>query len=231
MTDQTEDVSIEQAEQTEAQRDLLNSARRKPAAERTPEEVEAIRKYNRIRKQAQRAEEKEARQKELESRPGYHQKMTKQREDEIARYKEWERQGNELTIVNELTEPILPDEPLDGEPGKSYWADFVMVLVEAFIAKHGDPGVFPNFYNRMSLSEPGRAILKFYGVEPWESASLDRFYYFDPKTGETFAANDYRKSVVGCYHGVRMSDEEKERISGLKQKWEEGRKAREGWAP
>jgi hypothetical protein len=179
------------------------------------------REYNRVKKAEQRQREKEARQRELESSPGYREALTKENAEASARRQMKDRREREGLILSELTDPILPDEPLEGSEGKSYWLDYFLPELEIYIdeVRRFSCGDWEKFYRELSLTPVGRLVLQYYGVEPF------------PLPPDSKLSCGYIVTPTAHLIDFPRSDADSERIAALKQVWDAGRKARQGWKP
>jgi hypothetical protein len=195
----------------------------------TPEEaariaaVEARRIADRDRKRDQRAREKLAR----ESTPGFQKRLRDESEAEATRRQTQERLGRESLILAELSQPISPDEELSEAPGKSYWLDYFLPELEIFITENqrASAGSWEQFYYRLSETEAGRRTLEFYGVPllaiPDVILSDHKFHW----------ALVHQPSGGPIPVFVNLTPEERDTVAALKQVWDAGRKARQGWKP
>ena len=214
MTDLTpeEQARLDRAASAEEVRPQADADAERKAAER--------REYNRVKKAEQRQREKEARQRELESSPGYREALTKENAEASARRQMKERREREGLILSELTPPILPDEELEGQPGKSYWLEYFVPELEIFIDKESRFACgWEKFYRELSITVVGRLVLQYYGVEPF------------PLPPDSRLSGGYIKTPTTILADFPKSEADSERIAALKQVWDAGRKAREGWAP
>jgi len=199
--------------------DQINEGGTPPTAEEAARiaAVEARRLADRDRKREQRAREK----RERESSPRYRESQIEESREKAAARRSQEQRNRAALIVSELTPPILPDEELEGSPGKSYWADFFIKELEPFIDEHQRAfvGDWERLYRELSLKEAGRRTLEFFGVEPFPlpaGSKLSGGYIVTPTT----ILNDFPKS-----------DADSERIAVLKQLWDANRLAKKDWKP
>jgi hypothetical protein len=195
----------------------------------TPEEaariaaVEARRIADRDRKRDQRAREKLAR----ESAPGFQKRLRDESEAEATRRQAYDRRQREILIVSELTLPISPDEELAETPGKSYWLDYFLPELEIFIAENqrASAGSWELFYYWLSETDAGRRVLEFYGVPPLAIPDVmlsDHKYYWT-------LVHQPNGGPIPVF--VNLTPEERDAVAALKQVWDAGRKARQGWKP
>ena len=191
----------------------------------TPEEaariaaVDARRIADRDRKREQRRREKL----ERESSSGFQKRLRDESEAEATRRQTQERHDREALIACELTPPILPDEELDGAPGKSYWLDYFLPELEIFIdeVRRFTCGNWNHFYYEMAINAAGRALLTYYNVETPEVT-----WKYWPHSWDKFYLAYKAAPIGGAYGFANMAEDERAHIDSLKQVWDSARKAK-----
>jgi hypothetical protein len=209
---------------------IINEEGTPPSAEEQARmaAVEARREADRLRKRAQRQRDREARQAD-EVAERIREARTEQaaQSEQATAQREQERRARNANIVAELADPIQPD-TVD-EDGNSYWATCVQPEVESFIDEHqrASGGSWEHYLFELSSSQAGRAVLRFYGVEPLD-IPLGGFVHSGHKF---FWTLQQRPSGPPLPAFVNLTPEERTAISALHEVWLANREAKKDWRP